>query len=736
MAGKKGALIGVVLAAALVIAPLVRSETAAAQTAVTARFGPAWPTFLPKDSRAFAGVKSPARPLIRSEVSGKRLPRSAAQPLTEPQFPSMEQLTVFPGMDLDREIGMFGSGREPPDTQIAVGPSSVVELVNRNVTVWSKGGTLLKATDFPTFFGPSSVGWNLFNPRVLYDQDGGRFFAVAAATKGNSTSVVDDLVYYAISNTSDPAGVWTVSAFQPQAPTQTGKALPSQPRLGVNRNMLVLSWDDFAQTGCDPTNPSVFCFVGSETILLQKSDLLTYGGANACELTFQSDPVCALQLGSLDTRHFGVMPVQSLESTDTEYLVFNNADPNLNENQCTEVSPTPTIGTCPTLGVIALTGSPRSGLTKQEWNLPIEWTTAPSNAEQAGSPQRVETGDDRILSAVWRSGKLWATMTDGHCGPNSLRGDGFAVGSCARLFEVAAPAQPPAPAAWTAPSKLQNFSFGDEGGSFYAYYPAITVDAVGDMVAVYSGSNPLTYPGVFVIGANASRTTFYSELSFVRNAQGSAPYQSDLCGGRDRFGDYSAAAADPVDPGDLWVSAEYVPTTNPCVWGTAVARLTFSTPTVTVQSATSGPPVGGTTVVLTGTDFYDDPSLKVTFGGVPATRVTVQSPNQLTAVAPPHLQQPIPATVPITVATVNGSATAPVPFTYADRVGSAPAVTWRPGTQRDGPPPPVAPSAHPARPTGSAGVLGQIMAALRYWLGSPVTGSSRSDARFGLRVVR
>ena len=89
-----------------------------------------------------------------------------------------------------------------------------------------------------------------------------------------------------------------------------------------------------------------------------------------------------------------------------------------------------------------------------------------------------------------------------------------------------------------------------------------------------------------------------------------------------------------------------------------------------------------------------------------------------------------------TVATVNGSATAPVPFTYADRVGSAPAVTWRPGTQRDGPPPPVAPSAHPARPTGSAGVLGQIMAALRYWLGSPVTGSSRSDARFGLRVVR
>ena len=118
----------------------------------------------------------------------------------------MEQLTVFPGMDLDREIGMFGSGREPPDTQIAVGPSSVVELVNRNVTVWSKGGTLLKATDFPTFFGPSSVGWNLFNPRVLYDQDGGRFFAVAAATKGNSTSVVDDLF-----RSGDPPPEWMIA---------------------------------------------------------------------------------------------------------------------------------------------------------------------------------------------------------------------------------------------------------------------------------------------------------------------------------------------------------------------------------------------------------------------------------------------------------------------------------------------------------------------------------------------
>jgi hypothetical protein len=55
-------------------------------------------------------------------------------------------------------------------------------------------------------------------------------------------------------------------------------------------------------------------------------------------------------------------------------------------------------------------------------------------------------------------------------------------------------------------------------------------------------------------------------------------------------------------------------------------------PTVTAVSPSQGPSSGGTSVVLTGADFSG--ATAVTFGGSPATGYTVNSPTQITAVAP------------------------------------------------------------------------------------------------------
>jgi hypothetical protein len=57
-------------------------------------------------------------------------------------------------------------------------------------------------------------------------------------------------------------------------------------------------------------------------------------------------------------------------------------------------------------------------------------------------------------------------------------------------------------------------------------------------------------------------------------------------------------------------------------------------PEIDALSPTSGSTAGGTTVGIVGSGFRS--GLVVTFGGVPATAVTIQSPTHLTAVTPPH----------------------------------------------------------------------------------------------------
>src|SRR5579864_8891923 len=81
--------------------------------------------------------------------------------------PQPEVLTSFAAMSLRRQTSLPGSdqGVEPPDTQVAAGPDTVVEAVNSNLTVWSKGGTLLASGDLNTFFA-LPAGLNFSDPRI------------------------------------------------------------------------------------------------------------------------------------------------------------------------------------------------------------------------------------------------------------------------------------------------------------------------------------------------------------------------------------------------------------------------------------------------------------------------------------------------------------------------------------------------------------------------------------------
>jgi len=82
-------------------------------------------------------------------------------------------------------------------------------------------------------------------------------------------------------------------------------------------------------------------------------------------------------------------------------------------------------------------------------------------------------------------------------------------------------------------------------------------------------------------------------------------------------------------------------------------------PTITSVAPNAGPASGGTSVVITGTNFFGSPG--VLFGAAPAPVVVVNSPTQLTAITPPGTSG---SAVSISVVTASGSGVAQSAFAY------------------------------------------------------------------------
>ncbi|MGO4623944.1 IPT/TIG domain-containing protein, partial [Ensifer sp. 2YAB10] len=91
-------------------------------------------------------------------------------------------------------------------------------------------------------------------------------------------------------------------------------------------------------------------------------------------------------------------------------------------------------------------------------------------------------------------------------------------------------------------------------------------------------------------------------------------------------------------------------------------------PAIGSVSPTTGSPLGGTSVVITGTGFAEATSVK--FGGTAATSFTVDNESQITAVAPAGAVGP----ADIVVATAIGSTTFPGGFNYVVSAPGAPTI--------------------------------------------------------------
>ncbi len=502
--------------------------------------------------------------------------------------PNLELLNSFTGATRNNT-----GYSEPPDTQIAVSPTRVVETVNLTAFVFDHGGNELGSFDLAallSLYKPNNYG---ADPKIVYDAGSKRWFISLmvcqnAGCGGNWTTMGVNL---AVSSGPDPAGNWTVyQNLYGVAPFNAQGNLQDQPKLGFSDDKVTMTANVYLGH-----NGSGAYFTGEDVIVLQKSNLIagktvSYGGWTS-GYAFDSIPA--------------VPTPYAANNNTTQYVVWQGYG---------------------LLHIDQITGTPDGGnLDNSNVQSPAIGTMTAS-VDASGIPSGA-AGDNNIESVTWESNHLWASATDG-CTP---AGD-FAVRDCIRVDEI----DTSNPAALTV---LLDQDLGDFG--VYYTYPSVTQDCVGDLHigATYSDTSG-TLPSASDIGTSTPGT------GYVRYAY----FSGDTAYTGTRWGAYSGIAEDPSDCGNVWTAQEYGGSGSGSNWATGIGQFSFDAPSLTSMSPSSGPATGGTTVDLRGLDFVKG-GTSVSFGGTASPLVSFVDAHHIRAVSPAGSGGP----VNITVTTSNGT---------------------------------------------------------------------------------
>lgn len=462
----------------------------------------------------------------------------------------------------------------PPDSAMAAGPFQVVVIVNAVVKVFSKNGTQLSSTSLNTFFSPAAgSGDFIFDPRAFFDPDLGRFWVFATSENDSSGPGDSNRSSHllALSNSDDVGG---------SVATQWS-------RFGIDAtlegNTPNNRWCDYPMLGVDADDVFLSCNMfdfPSTTGSFEYAKVRVMGKSQFVDNTCCSwTDVFDMREGFLNTAHsFTVHPAHEYgaSSGEGEWLVDAHTF-------CILCTPH-------TLEVWHFTHG-QNGINVDSDSIDVGNYPDPPQARQPGGPNNIDAGDTRLLFAFWKDGHLSTGQTIG-C-PNS--------GDCAAYTEL------DVSGGLGNMSVVNDFFFGDDGKD--RYYPSVDVDAAGDKSMVYSISGPSTFIAASFVGIPRSSTcTNCVDGPDTTLAGGSSDYQqfdctpgSPGCSPRNRWGDYSSAAADPDGTG-LWVHGEFSGASNS--WGTVVG--------LTREAQDTTPPVTTATVAPTPVSGWNDSGVIVT----------------------------------------------------------------------------------------------------------------------------
>jgi len=449
--------------------------------------------------------------------------------------PVSARRSASPG-DITIGTSFNGSGYTgwiPPDGGLAAGPHQVIVAINGAFNVYGKGGTLLSSQSLGSFFTGLPDAGTAFDPHVRFDPNSQRFWIVAAATDGSTSSEL----FIGVSNDSNALDGW--STFWMPVQGNFPNDWCDYPQIGLSSlGYVYMTCNMFSLPNAG----------GSATPMIRVMPESEFTGGGCCSWW---------EFWNL--AGWSVQPTVMLNSAtgNGEFLASSgNGSSDHTIRQFRMTNETACCSSAPTLSEADIGVGSYS---------PPPCAAQPSNAYQC-----LDNGDARLLGAEWQFPYLYTwldTSSSGYSKPDFMQIND------------------------TNNTVTQNWLL--NYGNYYSMYPEVGVRPNGDMSMVTDEVSPSTANNLFasswVIGIpNQSVCTICTDGPAHYVAAGSGNYQR-LFENRNRWGDYSGAAADPDGTG-IWVMGEYATNANTYGMQVELSRESGDTTPPTSSASLSPPP--------------------------------------------------------------------------------------------------------------------------------------------------
>lgn len=389
-------------------------------------------------------------------------------------------------------------------------------VLSSRIRIQTRDGATLLTTTLDRFFSVLGDGVVTYDPRCLYDPYSGRWMISAAINPYQP----DASIALAVSLSSDPTGDW----YRYSVPVDpAGALMPYSPAMGFNVRWIAIQANLFDQVSGEFVESQVFAFDKADvyaggTGLFARFHLpaADYGGSQTPAITMDPD-LPKLYLVESWTGSYG----ESATSKPEGLLRIFAIEGELGAEQ---LNP----------GNFVNTG-------QETFDPPFVWADwLASGADlglQNGTTNRIQLGDSRIQSVMYRGGTLWCAQTVllPAAAPTRSGAQWWEIFEDGRLF--------------------QRHLVDDPGGLWSYAYPSLAVNNHYDVLLGYSGFASAIFPSAYY--------RFYPNDGTYNNPQGERLMRAgegnyfDPFAGQNLWGDWSAACVDPLNDGALWTLQEY-----------------------------------------------------------------------------------------------------------------------------------------------------------------------------------
>jgi hypothetical protein len=470
------------------------------------------------------------KPLYSRLLPGAEIDQpDSAEQLFTPSELSASILKNFDGM-ADSANGSVGAF-VPSDSNLAVGATQVVEVINTAYQVFNKSGTSVQSarqissvfTGVSGFCGMGSAG-TYTDPIVLYDKAAGRWLISIVAS---DASFLTGNECVAISTTSNATGSYHryVFAFGTDV-------FNDYPKLGVWPDAYYGSYNLFSPTA----------FIAAKACAYNRSAMLA--GTTAKAICFSNKNEFSFLPSDLDG-------TTAPPAGEPNFFVdlFSTTALHLFKFHVNFTTPSKSTFTGPTTIAVTAFTEACGGFTSL------------ACIPQAGTSDRLDSLGDRLMFRLaYRNFGTHESLVINHAAKTSMAASGV------RWYEIRSPN--------TTPTVFQHGTL--TSGSTSLWMGSIAMDKLGDMALGFSESGSSIHPKIAFTGRVPTDPAGTMEgITIIFAGKGSQT--GDITNGGDRWGDYTDMVVDPSDDCTFWYVDQYIPANGDFNFNTRIASLKFST---------------------------------------------------------------------------------------------------------------------------------------------------------------